>query len=289
VRDLAWVISSPCIIEQVEFSPSQDFFSSEFEGFLPALNELEKNPKELVELLAKSKRKSLGTYFEDLVEFWLSKRVGTKILARNLQVIDDKTTLGECDFIAEIDGEITHIEVAIKYYLAVENSAEQRFWVGRGLTDRLDIKYEKLFKQQLQLSNSLIMSELLAQKNIDNITKKMAIIKGYFFQYYFAEKHELPKFAPKDMEESFWCRISEIDSLPEQYSKWQILHKPHWLTYSQEDIFDRSELQTKILDYFANIKETPVLCNSFAKGRPHEPIKFFIAPISWNLYYLPYS
>jgi hypothetical protein len=281
VRDLAWAVASPCIIDDsaaLNATPPANFFANEFERFLPALIELEKNPRELVEFLDKSKRKALGNYFEDLLEFWMIRRtdtkICTKILARNLQIIDGKTTLGECDFIAEIDGKVTHIEVAIKYYLAVKNRAEQKFWVGRGLTDRLDIKCKKLFEQQLQLSDG--------KAELNHVVAKMAIMKGYFFKHYFTENHVLPQFAPKDIEESFWCRISEIDKLPEQYSKWQILTKPHWLTYSDE-WFDRSELRAKILHYFANIKETPVLCNCISNSNKSSKLtKFFIVGDYWS-------
>jgi hypothetical protein len=280
VRDLAWAISSPCITEN-NAAPNPKFFANEFERFLPALIELEQNPKKLLEFLDKSKRKALGTYFEDLIEFWLQHRANTKIIARNLQIIDGTTTLGECDFIAEIDGKITHIEVAIKYYIAIKNSSEQKFWVGRGLTDRLDIKFKKLFEQQLQLSDNKTMLYQLKQRNIAKISNKMAIIKGYFFKHYFTANHQLPEFAPKDIESSFWCKVSEIDALPNEYSKWQILTKPHWLTYS-DDWFDRSELEEKVLEYFAAVKNTPVLCNCMDADANSQPTKFFIASDSWN-------
>jgi hypothetical protein len=222
----------------------------------------------------------LGVYFEDLIEFWLMRRTDTKILARNLQIIDGKKTLGECDFIAEINGEITHIEVAIKYYLAIKNTAEQKFWVGRGLTDRLDIKFKKLFEQQLNLSQNIATKTQLKENNIAPITKKMAIIKGYFFKHYFTENHALPEFAPANIESSYWCKISEIDNLPSKYSKWQILNKPHWLSYSDE-WFARNELHTQIENYFKTIKETPVLCNYASDDNMHSPTKIFITPHAW--------
>ena len=276
VRDLAWVISSPCVIEY-SATPNPEFFTNEYLNFLPILKQLDKQPQELLEFLSKSKRAALGNYFEDLIEFWLQRRANTKILARNLQVIENKQTLGECDFIVEMDGKVTHIEVAIKYYLGIKNSSAQEFWVGRGLTDRLDVKFDKLFKRQLELSNTEPMHRQLILSNIAAIEAKMAIVKGFFFKHYFTPNHALPKFAPKEMESSFWCNIDEVNSLPQELSKWQILTKPHWLTY--DDIyFDRKALKANAQEYFDNVKNTPVLCNALSDKKAAKPVKFFIAP-----------
>lgn len=278
VRDLAWTISTPCIIEHKTI-PNHEFFTREYQQFLPILEHLDKNPQELVDFLNKTKRAALGNYFEDLIEFWLSKRADTKILVRNLQIVKDKQTLGECDFIADINNKVTHIEVAIKYYLGIKNSAAQEFWVGRGLTDRLDIKFHKLFAQQLELSNSKAMIRQLAKHNIAPIEAKMAIVKGFFFKHYFTPHHAVPKHAPKDLQKSFWCSLAETDSLPTHYKNWQLLSKPHWLTYD-DMTFDKTKLKDKAEEYFDSVKNTPVLCNAFSKNQV-APIKFFIAPNFW--------
>jgi hypothetical protein len=278
VRDLAWVIKSPAIINSPT-SLSDEFFTEEHQKFLPALNKLDSDPTELIEFLKKSKRKALGNYFEDLIEFWLAARKNTKILARNLQIIDEKKTIGECDFIAEFEGQTTHIEVAIKYYLGIRNSTDARFWVGRGLTDRLDIKLEKMFSHQLELSNNIAMQKILEQNNIVKIERKISIFKGYFFKYFFEDNHCFPLNTAAEIDEAYWCRIDEIDSLPSEYENWQILTKPHWLT-NDDEWFKRKELAKRINQYFMEVKETPVLCNAMVGNKP---AKFFIAPSRWTL------
>ncbi len=277
VRDLAWVITSPCIIKHplaLEYDTEK-----ELETFSKILQELDAKPAELEEFIAKKKRKALGSYFESLVEFWLTKREDINILAQNLQIIDGKKTIGECDFLAEVGGVVTHIEVAIKYYLAIENSSNHKAWVGRGGGDRLDIKLDKMFNHQLQLSDSKPMQEALKDRGIGEVENKTAIFKGYFFQHFFNKKHLLPSNCTPNIDASYWCTISELNNLPDEYDEWQILHKPHWMTYV-EGWTDRDQLKNNVEEYYVEIKNTPVLCNARNSGSG-EITKFFIASNSW--------
>lgn len=278
VRDLAWVISSPCAIEN-PLIPNAKFFEDEYAAFLPQLRKLDDNSDELIKFLQKTKRKALGNYFEDLIEFWLQRREDTKILARGLQIRDGKLTIGECDFIAEIAGQVTHIEVAVKYYLAIENSTAQQAWVGRGLNDRLDIKLDRLFEHQLGLSATDAMQNVLHENNIPLIEEKMAILKGYFFQNYFTTNHSLPQNSLAEAEAAYWCKIDDIGKLPADFRKWQMLQKPHWFT-DYDDWFDVDDLYSTTVKYFEEVKETPVLFNVLISGKA---TKFFIAPSLWIL------
>lgn len=276
VRDLAWVVASPCSIENPAV-PEAKFFANEYKKFELQLFQLDAQPQKLEEFLGTSKRHALGNYFEDLVEFWLCHRHNTKLLARGLQIQDGNTTIGECDFIIELDGVVTHLEVSIKYYLALSNSNAHSNWVGRDLSDRLDIKLEKMFSHQLELSSSSAAETVFAELHLPKIKQKMGIFKGYFFEHYFTQPHAQPLHASSLNKRAFWCRASEVEALPESMQNWQILHKPHWLTFDDE-FFERMQLLGKVESYFHNIKHTPVLCNCLINK---EPVKFFIAPDNW--------
>lgn len=276
VRDLAWVVRTNSAIKNA-LTPEDKFFEDEYENIYPLLLQLDKDPIELVDFLKKSKRITLGNYFEDLIHFWLLNRKDTEILARNLQIRDEKLTIGECDFIVKMEGAITHLEVATKFYLAIENSSAQTAWVGRGLADRLDIKLDKLFFHQLHLSETTAMQAELEKRKIGAIEKKMAIFKGYFFEYYFLDNHYKPVPANQINQQAFWCRISELDKLKEYSSEWQVLQKPHWFTYHDEWL-GLTEIKRSAESYFTNVKSTPLLCNR-REGRT--TTKFFIAPDSW--------
>lgn len=94
------------------------------------------------------KSRRLGIYFEQLWAFAFSHHPDYLLLARNLPIRSGEKTLGELDFVVRHipDDTVEHWEVAVKFYLQVEN-----FWVGPGLHDRLDIKLAHMRGHQLPL------------------------------------------------------------------------------------------------------------------------------------------
>lgn len=270
VRDLAWVALSPnTITSELCFYEQEN--SPQAELLMQLLSSLDSKPDKLISHLSKQTRHNLGSYFESLVEFWLLHRNDTEILARNYQLIEDKLTLGECDFLIKIDSIPTHLEVAIKFYMGIGESGSEESWVGRQLRDRLDIKLDKLFNHQLCLSNS----ELFKIRFPALPFRKALLFKGYFFANYFGDREILPNIANRNIEKSYCCKLSEIDALPAEFEYWEILRKPHWLTYSG-NWFHRKELQKQLQAEFATNGNMAVLLNSCADIQHPQPTKFFI-------------
>lgn len=77
----------------------------------------------------------LGKYAEDLLAFWLSHAPHCRLLARNVPILNDENqTLGELDFIAQINGKIYHIELACKYFGAETGLPENMCGLNRNDT-----------------------------------------------------------------------------------------------------------------------------------------------------------
>lgn len=109
----------------------------------------------------------LGKYAENLLAFWLENAPHTKLLARNVPLLPH----GELDFIAEIDGEIYHIELCCKYF------GGRNEWQGLNANDTLDKKINKI-NQQIILENKKICEY---ENQFSGSLKPATIIRGNIF------------------------------------------------------------------------------------------------------------
>ncbi len=195
VRELAWVIASPPLLQDNLFL-SYDWFVVHYKASLSFLILLDENPGALHLFIREKQSKRLGKYFENLLEFWFLYSPNFDLLVSNWQIIEGKHTLGEIDFIVydHLYGKFFHFEVAIKFYLQHESGREFIQWIGPNTRDRLAFKYRKLTTQQLTIldraeTKTKVEEQLLdmAPQNVefsrislDNIAKK-CILKGFFF------------------------------------------------------------------------------------------------------------
>ena len=95
----------------------------------------------------------LGKQIESFVDFQLLHTPGTEILAKNLQIIHNKQTLGEIDFLIRFNQTPIHLEVVYKFYLYNPSvgTAELDHWIGPNNKDCLLYKLEKFKTKQLPL------------------------------------------------------------------------------------------------------------------------------------------
>jgi hypothetical protein len=157
VQDLAWTIQSPAIISGIYNNShwlSSSWWQNEYQACLPGLLALDHDPTPLKRTLSQLKTKRLGERFECFVEHWLSLSPNYQCLTKNLALRMNKQTLGEVDFIIQeiATGKIIHLEVAIKFYLGIDDLNLTRNWHGPNRKDRLDIKLNNLISHQTQLS-----------------------------------------------------------------------------------------------------------------------------------------
>lgn len=98
----------------------------------------------------------LGKYIERLVSFELQQQESISILSENIQIQDNKTTLGELDCLLLKDEKPIHLEIIYKFYVyddSIGNSEIEHF-VGPNKKDTLVKKLNKLSKKQLPLLHS---------------------------------------------------------------------------------------------------------------------------------------
>lgn len=235
VRDLAWVIGSPPLLDIPESLFSYEEMQVEYGLQQAWLLQLSDNPAPLQAHLQHIKRQTLGSYFESLVAFWLKHRPETRLLASNIQVQHQKTTLGEMDFIVQIANITIHLETAVKFYLGYEQKPDWHSWIGPAARDRLDIKMHSLLSRQLPLSTHPFGQEVLAAAGLYPTLSRL-LMKGYFFYPYlqFIEApHTSPTAAHPTHGKGWWCREHAIEAMLAQEASgalWEILPRFHWLS-----------------------------------------------------------
>ena len=184
VRDLAWVIVSPPLvsgyIDDVYWWSSDDCYS-EFNECTHTLKQLDLEPQPLLDYLANLKNKKLGSVFEGLVSYWLDISPNYKKKHQNIQIIENKHTYGEIDFIIEelSTGKTIHLEVAVKFYLGCEPFADAYRWFGTTTLDQLGKKIDHLKSHQTQLTKKY--PEQLKQRITETIDKRHCFVKGRLF------------------------------------------------------------------------------------------------------------
>lgn len=238
VRDLIWLLTSPalchCTVEQWQIpNPHRD-----------TLVQLEQDSGLLENFVGLNKPQRLGHYVEKLWLFYLSHHPDLQLLAHNQVVYDNKRTVGEFDLLLHDrrDHQIWHLELAIKYYLGLEQAWGSpelwTHWLGPGCRDSLDHKWHKLRYQQLMLSqrpeSQAMLTQLRQQYDLDDTIplNSASLTRGILF-YPLVNNQSLNFPAPSQTEASHtrghWCTWSHWLEDANDSSGWLILKKPHWL------------------------------------------------------------
>ena len=290
VRDLAWVISNPPIIQSTHGKQSwssTDDWTGYSHAFQQQLIKLDNDPSELIELLESQHDHRLGHRFETLLTYWFKHNGRHQILAQNLQVNDGQRTLGEFDFIVKdlLTGKVQHWEVACKFYLGINNTKTTENWVGPMLKDRLSIKYDAMQNRQSLLSEQPPAHQVLKEKGI-NIDQRICLMKGRLF-HPFQQKTIYPSLIASHHQQATWLRPNQfLDTYKETTFRWLALNKNQWMA-SQVYSSQLNYLNTQdMLDFFLSRENTRPLCIagfSDKKSTVIETERLFLVAKDWAI------
>ncbi|AWF82686.1 hypothetical protein BTJ40_18765 [Microbulbifer sp. A4B17] len=215
----------------------------------------------------------LGTYFERLWSFVFSKHPDYELLHQNLPLRKDgKTTLGELDFVVRYlpSNHCEHWEIAVKFYLQVTD----KYWVGPGLKDRLDIKLARMADHQLPLIEIPTVKSLLENHGL-NIDRQWALMPGRLFK-----PLDTSRQIPNHL--FWWVSLSGFRSFIESRAKhntlgWLALPKQAWLAPQGKIAGMTAE---RLLETLLSSNFTHPLCIA-AISRSGEASRGFIVPDDW--------
>lgn len=239
VRHLAWMCRAP----QLFSSPLKFDLSSHLPSdTLETLQRWDEKPEEGPSFLTATPHPRLGLYFEGLYECLMTEILGWDLLAKNLQIKSPERTLGELDFVLRNPQTelIEHHEIAVKFYLGYE-SPESGFalWYGPNVSDRLDIKIQRMLEHQSQRTQLAETGEALALLDIRGPLRSRVFMPGYLFYPFEPSGSESglqsglqsglasPSQAPADHARGYWLYLGAAEEMNTQC--WVHLRKPYWL------------------------------------------------------------
>ncbi len=269
VRDLAWVMASPGLLQTAperQALVTDDWCRGLYIAHENHLQALDENPAPLLSALSHCKSHRLGIYFECLLRYWLKTVLCVQQLQHNVPVFQPqktggRRTLGEFDFLFRVDEKkpVQHWEATVKFYLQKTDDKGNPCWIGPADQDRLDIKLNRLFHHQLELASFPEAKKCLLHMDIWPV-QSAAFIKGYLFYpldeagKFYPESVDVVALAPCELSENhhkgWWLRWKEIP-LPITVAdiRWVILPKRRWLSPvsympSEEALLDDNALIT---------------------------------------------
>ncbi|MFO8146267.1 MAG: DUF1853 family protein [Gillisia sp.] len=194
----------------------------------------------------------LGKRMERYFEFLLKYSNNIKVLKSNIQIQQEKITLGEIDFLAEdiLLDQHHHIELVYKFYVydpSYENGLAR--WIGPNRKDSLLQKIEKLKQRQFPIlykpetKEALSLLGLKAEDFAQSVCFKASLFIPKGIQY----THLLQ--LNKNCISGFWMHFDEFTS--EEYSghNYYIPNKQDWPVHPEfsEEWFSYSEIKKDIL------------------------------------------
>ncbi len=187
VRDLAWACFAPALVHTADLHPARgQVTDAAFELTAPRrlwLERLERDATPLLDYLAGQPGNRLGLYFERLWQFFLREDPETELVAHNLPVTREGSTLGEfdCIYFCHRRRAHVHLELAVKFYLGLPGRPAAQAWVGPNARDRLDIKLARLLEKQITLGDRQAAQAQLESLGIGAVQREIAL-RGYLFQ-----------------------------------------------------------------------------------------------------------
>ncbi len=237
-----------------------------YEETLLWLNKLDQDPAELEELLAAQKDQRLGKYFETLWFYWLTHHPRYQVVENNVQLIIGGETLGELDLILfdKTTKKTMHWELAVKFYLGVEDTRNLCNWHGPNLNDHLELKVHKLSDRQSVVSKDRRVAQWLKQQGLV-IDECAVILKGrlYYPMSLYQEMMALPVdvllgsplICASGHLRGVWCTEQMFDAFFDESQLFLPLKNFGWMEkistqsvrkfYSKADIFEN--LSNKLL------------------------------------------
>ena len=276
VRDLAWVMLSPSLLDSVstlrfgQYTYSNhvvgdDFCRSLYRRKVHWLSALDAFPEPLLNWLKHRTSVRLGYYFEDLLAFWITQAYDACYFHRRVQVRDQHKTLGEFDYLFQRCGSpvLNHWEAAIKYYLRYCDEQGQYRWYGPNSHDRLDLKIERLFGHQLRLSSHPQATSSLPNSGYSRICPR-AFVKGRLFypvETLGQTPDPVPPYISAQHAKGWWTRAG-VYQLPNvgSNSQWYLLSRQNWMALpylcadERQVLLDSGQLVDYCERYFTDAK-----------------------------------
>ncbi len=254
VRQLYWCLSSPELAQLPQTQALHVNLDSMLKNWLI---QLDQNPAPLQTFLSQHNHTLLGSYFECLWQFFFQDSPGWRLLGHNIQVIENKITLGELDILAQYKNEPPlHLELAVKFYLQhpKHNGQLCEHWLGPQSRDRLDLKLGTLQNKQLPFIHQPCVKRTLQARELPQPDQQALIFKGYLFHQW-QKDYQLPAAVNPHHLLGQWLHQSQVTKLLGHHDAWLFINKPQWLgnitlTPQNQPPLNRDQVSKQVKQHF---------------------------------------
>ena len=208
-----------------------------WEGNLVGLTQIQlPKPDSDLTGLDKLPKLRLGHLVERFVSHELSCHNTIKILAENIQIKQDKITIGEIDCLLKHNHTPIHLEIVYKFYLYDESvgNSELEHWIGPNRKDSLIAKITKLKTKQLPLLYKPETEQFLKQHQLDvNTIQQQVYFKAQLFVPYQMLGMSL-RIINNDCIQGYYIHFNNLKQLNNY--QFHIPTKLDWLTEVHHDV-----------------------------------------------------
>jgi len=289
VRALIWCLISPGLVKKSSVYPAcvtQQWCQKIYETIQPFLEQLDQDPKPLIQWLKDRNSWHLGIRFEAYWQFILSQLLTQSELQQyesHIQIQKQKTgkinqkTLGEMDFVyLDNQQQLNHLEIAVKFYCLKSDAFGFERLIGPNGGDWLERKLEHLFNKQLLLSDTppgqAVLSDLFYSADADNMTSvscyQQGLVKGMIFLPVTGEGNLTDKelsYINPDYPTGWWGTMDNwYLSDPGEIGRWVMLDKQQWLepqvyTEQADHLYTAKEMAYKLRIHFNQTRRSVLI------------------------------
>ncbi|WP_088324922.1 DUF1853 family protein [Polaribacter tangerinus] len=196
----------------------------------------------------------LGKYIERFVSHQISQNKNCTIIAENVQLQDQKRTIGELDCLLSQHNTPIHLEIIYKFYLYDKNAGTDEIdqFIGPNKKDSLSEKIDKLSSKQLPVIKTLPAKDFLKSIKIPLETiKQQVYFKAQLFTPLFSKKPILKKINSHCIV-GFYCGMDDLQHFTE--CKFYIPTKKNWLISPHTNVnwLSTDQFKTTVKTYLEN-------------------------------------
>ena len=179
----------------------------------------------------------LGHLVEKIVSELIKSSTNYNVIYENIQVIEDKKTIGEIDFIIQniITRQLIHMELAYKFYLFDPNISSEflQNWIGPNRNDSLIEKIEKLKRKQFPLLYHNCTPHKLKDIVIDEVQQALCLLVSLYIPYKYKGNFN-PVF--KKSIKGYYINIETFTRLNNSLKSYHLPSKKEWGMDPSENI-----------------------------------------------------
>lgn len=261
-------MNKPTILEQFKgFLDTPDIFKNTASSKVPVFEfpEIKLSPGLISDLksLDHPRNSVLGKRMESFFELAIKHSNRYQIIASNLQVIQNKKTIGEIDFLLRDlqNSKILHVELVYKLYVFDDTfSSDMAKWIGPNRKDSLPEKMEKLQVKQFPLLYREETKKYLKTLEIDpRQIEQQLCFKAQLF-YPENPNHAASSIVNPECFRGKWINLKEFQKLDESNFRFFLPKKKFWSSSVDSNLewLDRNEILEECLKLL-DVKKSPLI------------------------------